>query len=133
MKLRLREDPREWRKSVWLTVLGLALLSSVLRWRKVLNGNVWLALLGVFALCALLAAMAPGWFRGFYRVSMRAGFALSQVVARVVLALVFVFLITPLGLLLRILGKDPLRLKRGGAGTSYWSEAKQAQDLERMF
>lgn len=133
MKLKFKEDPREWRKSVWLTLGGLALLSSLLRWRKVLPLQTWLALLLVFGLCALLAALRPGWFRGYYRLSMRAGFWLSQVVARVVFTLVFVLLITPLGALSRLMGKDPLKLKRRNNVQSYWTESKSSSDLERMF
>lgn len=133
MKLRLKEDPREWRKSVLLTLLGLALLSSLLRWRKAIATNTWLELLAAFAVCALLATFFPRWFRGFYRVSMRVGFALSQVVARVVLVLIFGVVITPAALLFRMAGKDGLLLKRRMNANSYWTEAKSKQDLERMF
>ena len=133
MKLKLKEDPREWRKSVWLTLGGLAFISSLLRWRKVLPIQTWYALLILFALCAVAAAVRPSWFRSYYRLSMRAGFVLSEVVARVVLTVVFLVLITPLGVLSRILGKDALKLKRRSSAESYWSEMKSSGDLERMF
>ena len=133
MKLRFKEDPREWRKSVLLTVVGLALLSSLLRWRRVLSGTTWLIGLVLLAVIAGLAFLAPRCFRGYYRVSMRLGFALSQVVARIVLFLVFLFLVTPLGILFRVAGKDLLRLKRRKDTNSYWTPARETSPLDRSF
>ncbi len=133
MKLKLKEEPREWRKTVLLSVLGLALLSSVLRWRHVLTNKSWLIVLGVLALIAILACVAPRCFRGYYRVSMRLGFALSQVVARVVLVLLFVFVVTPLALVFKLTGKDALRLKRPTKASSYWVSARETSPLDRMF
>ena len=87
MKLRFKEDPREWRKSTLLTALGLAVLSSVLRWRHVLPVAGWVVVLACLAVVALLACVQPRWFRGYYRWSARIGFVLSQALARVILAI----------------------------------------------
>ncbi len=133
MKLKFKEEPKEWRKSTWLTALGLALLSSLLCWRRVLPVLAWAALLAGLVVVAVFAWRQPQWFRGYYRVSLRAGFALSQVLAHVVLALLFFFVITPLGLLLRLFGQDPLRLKRAAAATTYWTASKPAGPLDRLF
>jgi hypothetical protein len=133
MKARLKEDPREWRKNVLLTALGLALLSSVLRWRHILSARTWLGVLAFCGLWALLAGLQPRWFRGWYRLSTRAGFWLSQIVARVVLVAMFFLLITPLGFLFRVLGKDPLRLKRLGGSATYFQPARASGPLDRLF
>ena len=133
MKIRLKEDPREWRKSVWLTCGGLAFVSSVLRWRHVVPNHVWLIALGILAALALTAAAVPAWFRGYYRLSTRAGVALSYVVARVVLSVFFVLVVTPMGLALRLAGKDLLSLKRDSKRTSYWSAMRDPGPLDRMF
>jgi hypothetical protein len=54
------------------------------------------------------------------RLWLRFGGLLHIVVSPVVLALFFYTIVTPIGVCLRLLGKDPLRLKRGQA--SYWIE-----------
>ena len=133
MRLRLKEEPREWRKSALLSALGAALLSSVLRWRHVLAPGTWVAILAVLAVVALLACLRPRWFRGYYRISARLGFWSSQFVARVVLILVFALLVTPLGLLFRLMGKDALRLKRRRNLDTYWQTSKQTSPLDRSF
>jgi hypothetical protein len=133
MKLKLKEEPREWRKAVWMSALGLALLSSLLRWRRALPVTAWGLLLCVLAALAVAAARRPRWFRGYYRFSAKLGFALSQMAGRAVLVLLFFIVVTPLGLVLRMLGQDPLRLRRPVGAESYWSEVRGKSSLDRLF
>jgi hypothetical protein len=120
MKLTYREDPKEWRKSIWLTALGLAILSSLLRWRRHLPANAWLGLLLALGLVALAALVQPRWFRDWYRLSLWLGFHSSQFVGRCVLVL-------------RLTGKDPLRLRRPRQTATYWNKARESNPLDRLF
>jgi hypothetical protein len=133
MKLKLKEEPKEWRKAAWMSALGLALLSSLLRWRRVLPVTAWAAVLCLLAVLAMAAALRPRWFRGYYRFSTKLGFGLSQMAGCAVLALLFFIIITPLGLVMRILGKDPLRLRRPAGTESHWSAVRQKSLLDRLF
>jgi hypothetical protein len=133
MKLKLKEEPKEWRKAAWMSTLGLALVSSLLRWRRVLPAAAWGWVLCLLAALAVAAALRPRWFRGYYRFSAKLGFGLSQMAGRAVLALLFFIVVTPLGLVLRMLGKDPLRLRRPAGGESYWSEVRRKSSLDRLF
>ena len=133
MKLKFKEDPKEWRKSALLTALGLALLSSMLRWRRHLPVNVWLTLLVLLGVVALVAALRPRWFRGWYRLSLRLGFYSSQFLGRCVLLLVFILIITPLGWVLRLAGKDSLLLKRPRDAKTHWHQARDGSPLDRLF
>ncbi len=132
MKVRYKEDPRAWSKSVWFSALGLALLSSLLCWRGILGARVWMC--GLLLLCsvAVAAGLRPAWFRGYYRFSTWSGFWTSQGVARALLALIFGLLIVPSAVVLRLLGKDPLRLRRPSV-ESYWSPARNGGSLDRLF
>ena len=133
MKLIFKEDPKAWRKSTLLTALGLAILSSLLRWRRHLAVNSWYALLVVLGVVAICAVLQPRWFRGWYRLSLRLGFYSSQFIGRCVLAVFFVFIITPLGFLLRLARKDALQLKRPQGATTYWHQSKDYGPLDRLF
>lgn len=133
MKVKLKEDPKEWRKTTLLTALGVVILSSLLRWRRVLPSSSWAAVLAVSGIVAMTAWLWPRWYRGFYRVSMQIGFYSSQAIARVILALLFVVLLTPLSLVLRLVGKDPLQLKHVQGSTSFWHPTKETSPLDRMF
>ena len=133
MKIRYKENPGAWRKSTLLSALGLAVLSSLLRWRHVLTAGAWAGTLAMLAGLALTVWARPQWFRGYYRFSTWAGFWSSQCVVRLVLALLFVIVIVPAGLALRLLGKDALQLKRSKTVESYWKPAKQGGSLDRLF
>lgn len=133
MKIKYKEDPRAWRKSTLLTVLGLAILSSLLRWRHVLAPEVWLGVLAILSCAAAVACIRPRAFRAYYRFSTWAGFWSSQAVARVLLTLMFFIIFLPAGLMMRIIGKDPLHLKRTRGTTSYWVPAKASSPLDRLF
>ena len=133
MKLHFKEDPKEWRKSALLTALGLAVLGSLLRWRHHLSAPAWFAILAVLAAATAGACLQPRWFRGYYRLSLRLGFFLSQWIGRAVLLGVFLLVVTPLGWALRLAGKDPLQLRRRAGDGTCWHPAKTCSPLERLF
>jgi hypothetical protein len=72
-----------------------------------------------FAIVALLwsAALAP-----LNKLWNRLGLFLYHVVSPVILGLLFYVTVTPIALLMRLLGKDPLRLRRDPGAASYWIE-----------
>ena len=133
MKLNFKEDPKEWRKSALMTALGLVILSSLLRWRKVLPVNAWYVALAALGIVVISAVLHPRWFRGYYRLSLRLGFYSSQFIGRCVLTALFILIVTPLGLVFRLAGKDPLQIKRPRGAASYWHEAKDCGPLDRLF
>jgi hypothetical protein len=133
MKPDLKDQPGEWRKSALMAALGLAILSSLLRWRHVLADKTWFALLALTGLVAVCAFWRPRWFRGYHRFSMRLGFAVSQFLGRLLLLLFFFFILTPVGLILRLSGKDALQLKPGREATTDWQSAKDYSPLDRLF
>lgn len=74
------------------------------------------ALAAVFLGFALLRSEV---LRPFNRLWQRLGLLLSKIVSPIVLSLLFFSVVTPVGLLMRAFGKDPLRLRRNGS-PSYW-------------
>jgi hypothetical protein len=65
--------------------------------------------------------------------SMRMGFVISQFLGRVFLILFFLFVLTPMGFVLRLAGKDPLQLKRPANADTFWQTAKDTSPLDRLF
>ena len=59
----------------------------------------------------LLALIRPTLLAGIYTVWMAFGSVMSRVNSFLILGLVFFMMVTPLGLLLRLFGNDPLQLK----------------------
>jgi predicted membrane metal-binding protein len=78
----------------------------------------WPAILAVLFL--LLALFLPAVLAPLNTVWTRLGVLLGKIVSPIALGVVFFLVITPLGLLMRLAGKDPLRLKFARTDASYW-------------
>jgi predicted membrane metal-binding protein len=89
------------------------------------------------ALFALAATLRPGWLAPLNRQWTRLGLVLHKIVNPVVLALIYILTIIPIGLLFKMMGKDPLRLRRERGLASYWIERRPpgpaAESLPRQF
>ena len=66
------------------------------------------------------ALMMPTLLHPLNRAWTRLGVLLHRVVSPIILGFMFYAVVTPIGLLMRALGKDPLRLRFDGDASSYW-------------
>ncbi len=131
--LRLKENPTEWIKFTAVIGFGVNLVSGMLWHKNVLPAAVPVATLGIALLAVIIAAWRPIWFRGFYRCGMTGSYLIGQVVGKTLLVLFFFVVITPMGLFLRLLGKDLLQLKLEPTSKSYWHTAKCSRNFDRLF
>ncbi|MDP6390627.1 MAG: SxtJ family membrane protein [Alphaproteobacteria bacterium] len=81
----------------------------------------WWAI-GVAAAVAAAAALRPAVLAPLNRLWTRFGLLLHRIVNPLVMGLLFFLVVTPTGLLMRLFGKDLLRLRRDAAAASYWIE-----------
>jgi hypothetical protein len=81
------------------------------------NAAWWL---GAAALALLLGLFWPAALAPLNRMWLRLGLVLYRVVSPVAMGLVFVTTVVPIGLVMRAVGKDPLRLRRDATAASYW-------------
>jgi hypothetical protein len=88
--------------------------------RLVFGHGGWWWWLGAGLLLALLGLCAPALLAPLNRLWLKLGLVLYKVINPVVMALIFVTTIVPTGILMRLCGKDPLRLKREPGAASYW-------------
>jgi hypothetical protein len=131
--LRLKEKPIEWIK--FAAVIGVAVNAVLwLLWSKgTLPVAVPCAAATIAVLFVITAVIRPYWFRGFYRGGMTVSFHIGQTIGKVLLVLFFFLFVTPTGLVLRLCGKDLLRLKRTPGEETFWQPAKGSREFDRMF
>lgn len=81
------------------------------------------------------ALLAPASLRGVYRGWMRLGLLLNRVVSPVVLGIVYFLIVTPLGLIMRLAGRDPMAPRSGeDAKTCRMpSEARDSKHMEHPY
>lgn len=133
MRLKLQDHPREWQKFAMAATLFFSLISGYL-WRRTLLSDLGLqCVLGFLAPLLFTALLRPRMFRPFYRGAMRYSHAVGQVVGRILLVLCFVFLLTPLAILLRMTGRDLLQLRRDPIAQTYWKKARAGRHHDRAF
>jgi len=98
-------------------------------------GWVWPAV-GAGITLPLLSFVAPAIVRPLADGWLFIGKTVGRITTPILLTIVFVTVVTPLGLLLRLFGSDPLRLKRDPKASTYWIERKQRafapEDFERL-
>jgi len=75
---------------------------------------------GVAAGFGLVALVKPTLLAGPNRLWSKLGVLLGKVVSPIALGVLFYGVLTPIGAVIRLTGKDPLRLKRDPAADSYW-------------
>lgn len=76
----------------------------------------------IAALFLLLAFVAPKVLHPLNVAWMRLGFVMGLIVSPIVLGILFYLTVVPMGILLRLMGKDLLRLKLDKTAPSYWIE-----------
>ena len=97
--------------------------------RPVLAG----ALAGLGLLSALLSLLRPGANRPLYVGLTLAALPVGFLLSYLMMGALFYLLITPLGLLFRIIGRDPLRRRFEPEARSYWISPGPRPPRERYF
>jgi hypothetical protein len=109
-------------RSFGLLVGGVFLaIAAIVFWRAEWALVTAVKLLGgIGSLLVLLGLLAPVVLKHIYRVWMAVAVILGFVMTRVLLTLVFFLAVTPIGLVMRAFGKDPLNRKLDKNARSYW-------------
>ena len=107
----------ELRKFALIMAAALGLIAALLMWRHKPTASCFGGLAGLFLILCfflprILAPVEWAW--------MKLAHLLGMVMTRVILTMTFYLVITPMGLLVRLLGKDLLKMKFDRRAASYW-------------
>ena len=92
--------------------------------------RVWSVLLSLIFL--IITIIRPNLFTFLNKLWIKFGILLGKIISPLVMGLVFFIVVTPVGMLVRILKKDTMGLKRGAS--SYWINRKdKLQSMKRQF
>lgn len=109
---------------------GILGLSFYFKWHSPHAAYVFWVI-GAFTFVA--GMVAPEVVRPLYALLMAVTLPIGWVVSAVLLRLIFYVFLTPIGLVFRMIGRDPLRLRRPPAGASLWIDHPDRTDLESYF
>ncbi len=110
------------------------LIGGVLAWHWGAFGTLVMILLGLGGVLLVVGLSFPAALRPIYKLWMGLALVLGFVMSHVLLAVVFFGLVTPIGLVMRLFGHDPLSRRVAPPGGTYWKdrEVYDPHDRERM-
>ena len=92
--------------------------------------RVWSVVLSLVLL--IITIIKPNLFTFLNKFWIKFGILLGKIISPIVMGLVFFFVVTPIGILVRVLKKDVMGLKRGAS--SYWINRKdKVQTMKKQF
>jgi len=114
----------------WLGFFGI--LGAVLFWRTAFSAIV--VALWIFAVVIPLAGwFLPSFMKAVFVCMSYATYPIGMTVSFLILAFVFYLVITPIGIIIKILGYDPLKRKFDPNVKSFWIEKEAKKSLDSYF
>ena len=122
-------------KKTGLTLGVVLILVSLLLWYLGKTSFLYFSIIG--GLFVILGMIAIPVLRPFHKLWMMLALAMGFVMSRVILTLLYYLVLTPIGLLAKIVGKKFMPLGFDKNESTYWEKrdlaAKQKIDYERQF
>jgi hypothetical protein len=87
----------------------------------------------IAAVCGVLAAVAPRALRPLYLGLSLVGLPIGLVVSHVVMGVVFYVVLAPIGLVMRLLGRDRLHRRFERDAETYWVRRDETEEAKRYF
>jgi len=125
-------------KAVWreptsrdLTILAAlffvipCVIGGYMLWKGAANGWIWIIAGAILGLSRIITPL----FKAIYRIWIILSIILGYFVSRILLTIIFIIVIIPMGLIMRILGKDPMERKLDPKAASYWIPKEQEKDI----
>ena len=111
---------------------AFGLLGGFLAWR---GREAWPYFLGASVFFFVLGLLMPAALKSLQKIWMTLALLMGWVMSRVILTAVFFFVLTPIGLILRLTGKDLLDMRARLKRESYWSphRTRPKEDYENQF
>jgi hypothetical protein len=126
---------RKFGLTVGLVLVGLFGLALPLWKRRAVPATLPIWPWPPGGLLCLLALVAPTSLRGFHALWMRAGGLLGWVNTRLILTALFLAVFTPIGLVMRLFGRDPMGRKLDRKAKSFRIESQpvERKSMEAPF
>jgi len=128
------KGPKNPERSFGLSVgVVLLLIAGFAMWRNRITVAEWTG--GIGAVLVVCGALAPSALYYPSKLWWRFAMALGWVNARIILTIAFAIVLTPISLIWRLIGRDPLQRRRDGwkGWTPYPERYRRADHFTKMY
>ena len=109
---------------IFFLIIGLYSLIS--------SGTIRIWSITVSLVFLIITIIKPNLFTSLNKLWIKFGILLGKIISPIVMGLIFFFVVTPIGILMKILKKDVMGLKRGAS--SYWiTREDKVQSMKKQF
>ena len=140
--LQLDPDEKTLRDFGFIAFIGLGAIAALAWFEGLVFSGGWLGdaretvafvLLGVGASAALLSLIYPKANKWLFIALSVAAYPIGFVLSYVIMGTLFFAIITPTGLVMRALGKDPLEKRFKSDASTYWSQCRAKRQSASYF
>ena len=139
--LNLHPDRATLRKFGFVALVAFGLLGGLVLWKRSLVGiplgeaasKVAVVLWGIGIVSTLFSFVAPRLNRYLYVALTLLTFPIGFVVSHLFLGIVFYLVLSPVGLVMRLFGRDPLHRTFDREAASYWVDHANPKSVEEYF
>jgi hypothetical protein len=130
----MKADVKALKKFSIILFFAFGILGLFIFWRRGEAGLVFCGIGLALLFCGLISPKLLVYpYKGWMRLSLILGFLMNHLI----LSLMYYFVITPIGIVMRMFGKDFLRKKYDKNATTYWIKKEQKvyakERYEKMF
>ncbi len=116
---------------IWL---GFLILFGVIAWFKFDNQTLAKVLWVLSIVVPVIGWMVPAFMKAIFLGMSYLAWPIGFVVSHVILAVVYYLVITPIGLIMRLVGYDPMKRRFDPEATTYWVAREEAPvEAKRYF
>lgn len=134
-----KPDSVELRKFAWSLIIGfpcIAIVFFLAKWIKthaLPDAHFFLMLGGIGAAVGLVSLIITPVAKMLYPVWYFLAACIGIVMANLIFLFLFFGIFTPLGVFMRLIGRDPLNLKWKGNAATHWIDAPPAPPASQYF
>ena len=129
-----RPDKKELRNFAITICAALSIIGGIVLWQK---GDAGFVFIAVGLLFIVLGLISPKLLTPIYKVWMAFSHIMGFIMNHLILALMYYIVFTPIGLIRRMIKKDPLHISLNQAKETYWikrtDEEFSKEKYEKMF
>jgi hypothetical protein len=131
VQINWKPKPRELRQFAALWVGFFGLLGVYFRF--VGGASTAAAVLWAISLVGVAGLFAPAFVRPLYVVWMGLAMPIGWLVSHLLLLVMYYLVLTPIGLIMRACGYDPLERRLDRKARSYWYDQEETEGFEQYF